>query len=168
MKLFNSASKKFDFCCVCFSMISFSKFNDGVLTIIPFSIMLLILLLLLFLICCCCSCSCGNCFCSCWWLFMLLLLLEFKWMRLFSDEVSVVLLLPVSACRSQTVVVRTDSITNIARWFFPPALWHNITIRKSLTKNCVCFFYFNSLRFHFCNFYYILMERMSFFTCYSN
>lgn len=34
--------------------------------------------------------------------------------------------LPVSACRLQTVVVRTDSITNIARRFVIPTLWHNI------------------------------------------
>lgn len=38
--------------------------------------------------------------------------------------------LPVSACRLQTVVVRTDSITNIARRFVIPTLWHNIFLKQ--------------------------------------
>lgn len=38
--------------------------------------------------------------------------------------------LPVSACRLQTVVVRTDSITNIARRFYIPTLWHNIFLKQ--------------------------------------
>lgn len=47
--------------------------------------------------------------------------------------------LPVSACRLQTVVVRTDSITNIARRFVIPTLWHNIFLKQvKIVFFCCC------------------------------
>lgn len=51
----------------------------------------------------------------------------------------------VSAGRSQTVEVRTDSITNIARRFFIPTLWHNIFSYVGAKVFVVCIRFFFSV-----------------------